>query len=524
MISVYSTLCTSFFYNQYVTVQRINISNYSDFEYFIRDNVAMLVLFGAISLTIMLNLFHNIEHWVYNTKKEIKTKVILGYTNKDILLEYYTIFIKIFIIAFLFNILPSYIILDFFKLPTFIPLMISLSLSLIIVSIVVSFMLYTLLKKYTKGKYFDFKFGKIASIILQITISSVLVSFSLILLNDRYNELSPYKYYASMENGWILQGESLSYDQTMKIDSDPETYLKGLDTKISDIYEKYEDSLIVNFESTLVHNDLGSIHILNSKGLSINNLSIDLFKPYINSEYQPILLDYSFKDKYKVGDIIPNEPINYVVAKVLNEDERFRIVAPNDFGDMKPINLNIALFENRYLQNYTSLRNFNFINYLYFDSVNIDEMESIKKSIDLPDLKYEVLSIKSLQDEFNTQKVTTITSYLFIGVTTMLFSILGLIYIIHMDVKARENEFSIYKVLGYKDTYIYRKYAIMTGSMFVSSYFISQIIAFQTGSLSTWVSITVAILLLVIYIVIVKISNQTIKSINTIEVIGGENV
>lgn len=524
LLSMYIIICTSFLYKQYLTVLKVNVSQYTDFIYFIKDNSVLIILFLLILFSILSNLFYITEYWVFTTKDELNIKRIIGYTYNEIVVSYYWQFISLFFIVFSIAAISCIPILHYFNLPILIPMAISCICLIVILSVLIVTMMSYCLSKYKKGAVFGFKYTKKIVIVFQFSISLLLVFVALTLFNDINQRISPYKNYIALDEAWILKASFDSVEEAIEADRNPEKYRGDILEKIEKIYSEYEYKIIVYYPSVANNSDIGRVVYLNEKSLEINNIDSSIFDPFLDSKEVPIILGHTFYGVYSIGDIIQSRTVDYVVAKVLSPGEILDLLGPNEFAENSSAQYNFALFDHRLISKELSLNNTNFLNTLFFFNISEEEINAINAYINEDTFTYAYESIKSVQEDYYLQKTIALSGYLAVGSINLLFSILGLICIVYVDINSKELEFSIYKLVGYTNKAIYSKYLMSILIVLLMSFVIAQFLAYVSLKFSAMITSIVALIVIVIFSAIAFISIFFINNIKAVEIIGGENV
>lgn len=524
LLSIYIIICTSFFFNQYLEVVQVNVSQYSDFVYFVKDNIVLIVLFLLVFFSILSNLYYISEYWIFTTKEELNIKRIVGYKYNEIVNNYYSQFISHFFIVFCIAILTCIPVLHYFDLPIIEPILISclglgLTLSLLIIS-----MISYCLSKYNKGSIFNFKYTKKVVIVFQFSISLMLIFISLILFSDINQEISPYRNYIDLNEAWILKAHFETVEESIEKDKNPENYRGDILKKIENLYSQYKDNILVYYVNIKYNDDIGRTIYLNKKTLEMNNIDTAIFTPFLNSKEVPIILSNSFHEKYSIGEIIKGNNVDYIVAKILEPGEILKILGPDSFVENSSEEYNFALFDNQFISSELYLSNSNFLNTIFFINISKDEISKINEYINENTFTYTYESIKGTQQEYYLQKNIALSGYLIVGSVNILFSILGLICIIYVDINSKEIEFSVLKVVGYTNKSIYSNYLLSISIIFLFSFTNALFLSFVSLKFSALITSIIAIIVLIIYIVVSIISIFFINNIKAVEIIGGENV
>lgn len=234
-LSLYIIVCSSFFYKQYLTVKEVNISKYSDFTYFIKDNLVLVILFSLVFFSILFNFIYISEYLVFTSREEIKIRRIIGYTYIEIIKAYYVRLISMLLVSVFLASLIAIPILYYFYLPIFFPIIISLVSIFLIFSILIICMVKYCLSKYKKGKVYEMTYVRKAIIILQFTISLMLIFISIILFVDVNSKISPYRNYVELDNAWMLKVNVETIEESIDIDMNPEEYHENIIPKIKKI-------------------------------------------------------------------------------------------------------------------------------------------------------------------------------------------------------------------------------------------------------------------------------------------------
>ncbi|UPU38910.1 hypothetical protein MX850_10115 [Erysipelothrix sp. Poltava] len=207
----------------------------------------------------------------------------------------------------------------------------------------------------------------------------------------------------------------------MKIEENPELYRGDILNKLATTYEKYHDHLIVFYLDSHSSNTLGNLIFLNETALKLNNINTESVKRYQHTDTIPIITSDS---RYTVGDQIQSEGLNYVIAEVV--EKPFTFLGPSDYTELSSKDYQIAYFDITNINQQLQLTNSNFIDELFFMNLSEDEVERIRDDLNEPTFKYQVSSIKSIQQGFYHQKMLMLASYLGVGMINMIFRLIWL--------------------------------------------------------------------------------------------------
>lgn len=524
LLSIYFIICASFFDKQYLTIVEINKTDFSDFQYFVRDNMFLIILFMIILFSILSNLIYIIEYWVFKTKQEIQIKKYVGFKKNEILREYYFAYMRSFFIIYIISAIISALVLSIWKLPILFPIMLSGIILCIIISIILLIMIQLSLRNLEKAKIGDFKLLKKFILIFQFSVSFLLIFVALNIFKDTNKEISPYRTYRNMEYSWTLSAN------TTESYSTEEEYKKYLTSrgniveKINKLYTEYSDNMLVYFPESFYNEEIGHITYANKKVFDINLIDTTCLEKVSYASQTPIILGNQFASKYSVGDIIKGARTDYIVAKVLKDNEKIEMVGPNDYGSISSKQSTFALFDEKTLKKVNTIDNSNFINVLYFNDINHETMKKINRYINGNGVEYSLISIKTTQEKYYHEKCVLVAGYFIVGITNLLFSVIGLIFILLLEIDIKALDYSIMKIVGYSSRKIHLNYMRSVAFIFLTSLMIACIISYLTldFSLST-LMIVLSIAILILFI-ISTLSLKSIKSINPVKEIGGENV
>ena len=121
--------------------------------------------------------------------------------------------------------------------------------------------------------------------------------------------------------------------------------------------------------------------------------------------------------------------------------------------------------------------------------------------------------------------MTLLSAYFTAGFINLMFSIMGLIFVVYVDINSREVEFSIMKVVGYSNKYISINYILSIINIMFTSFVIAFALAYASSlNFSLLVTIIVGLIVLAVLSIISLNSVNFIKEIKVVEIIGGENV
>lgn len=223
-----------------------------------------------------------------------------------------------------------------------------------------------------------------------------------------------------------------------------------------------------------------------------------------------------------MGDQIHSEGLNYVIAEVV--EKPFTFLGPSDYTELSSKDYQIAYFDISNINQHLQLTNSNFIDELFFMNLSEDEVEHIRNDLNEPTFKYQVSSIKSIQEGFYHQKMLMLASYLGVGMINMIFSLFGLICAVFVDIHYRSLDFALYQVVGYSKQYLIRSYL---KSIFCLI-FISTLIGIETMHITldlTWTVLGIGISILIVLVALLsQFITKRINAIQILNIIGGENV
>ena len=524
LLSTYFVICSSFFCNQYLTITMINKTDISNFEYFIRDNLFLILLFLIILFSVLSNLIYIIEYWIFKTKQEIKIKKYVGFKITEILKEYYVTYLFLFLVSYLTATFFSAIILNILKLPILFPIILSGLALLVIISIILLIKIRLSLSSLENGKIGAFKILKKMVLIFQFTVSFLLIFVALNIFKDTNKEISPYRTYRNMQYSWILLANGNSNYST---EDEYNKYLASrgdIVNKIDKLYKDYEDNILVYFQESFYNENIGDIVYANKNVFEINLVQTNYFKMLSNTSQTPIVLNSKFASKYSEGDIIKGTRTDYVVAKILKDNEKIEMVGPNDYGSLSSDQVVFALFDENTLKKVNTVDNTNFIDVLYFKDMNFEKIKKINISLNQNGLNYSLISIKETQENYYNKKFELVTGYLVIGITNLLFSMIGLICILLLEINIKALDYSIMKIVGYSASKIHLHYMLSVIFIFLTAIMIALVISYLTLDFSLSVFFIVLAIALLILLIIANLSLKSIKLINPVKEIGGENV
>ncbi|MEG0577999.1 MAG: FtsX-like permease family protein [Bacilli bacterium] len=521
---MYFVICSSFFYNQYLTIAIINKTDFSNFEYFVRDNSFLIILFLIILFSILSNLIYIMEYWVFKTKQEIKIKKYVGYKKTEVLKEYYFKYLLSFFISYIIATILSAVILNIWELPILFPIVLTGIVLLIVISIIVVIMIWFSLNSLEKGNIGDFKILKKIVLIFQFTVSFLLIFVALNIFQDTNKEISPYRTYRNMEYSWTLLADNNGYYST---EEEYNNYLASrgnIAEKINKVYSEFSDNMLVYFPESFYNENIGNIVYANKNIYEINLVDTDYFKTLSDTSQTPIILNHAYASKYSEGDIIKGTRTDYIVTKILKEHEKIEIVGPNDYDSLSSDQVAFALFDENTLKKVNSTDNTNFIDVLYFNDIKAEKMNEINTFLNENGVNYSLISIKATQEEYYNQKCGLVTGYLVVGITNLLFSVIGLIFILLLEINIKALDYSIMKIVGYSSKKIHLNYMLSVIFIFLTALVASLVISYLTLDFSLSILFIVLAIALMILIIIANLSLKSIKSIDPVKEIGGENV
>lgn len=524
LLSIYVVICSSFFYNQYLTIIEINQTNLSSFEYFVKDNLFLIVLFLIILFSILSNLLYIIEYWIVKTKQEIKIKKYVGFKKIEMLKEYYFKYMVSFLLIYALASILSAFILNLWKLPILFPIIFSGIILFVIISIILVTMIQLSLGNLEKGKIGSFKIVKKIVLIFQFTVSFLLIFVALTIFENTNKEISPYRTYMNMEYSWTLFANE--YDRYSTEDEYNEYVVRRGDIveKIDTLYTEYSNNMLVYFPESFYNEKIENIMYANKHIFEINLVDVEYLEKLSNASQTPIILGNQFASKHVEGDIIKGKRTDYIVAKILKENEKVEMVGPIDYDFLTSEQTAFALFDENTLEKINSVDNTNFIDILYFNDINLDEMKEINAFLNESGVNYSLNSIKTIQEENYNQKRVLITGYLVVGITNLLFSVIGFLFILLLEIKIKAVDYSIMKIVGYSSRKIHVSYMLSIILIFLTSIVVALAISYLTLDFSLPILCIVLAVAILILLVISSLSLKSIKSINPVKEIGGENV
>lgn len=520
LLSLYMIVCTSFFFNQYCDIAKNNVSNLSNLIYFIKDNLFLLVLFSIVFVSIVLNLFYVSEYWIFVSKEILEIKRIVGFTYSEILRSFTLDYMVQLVATFLFSSLLSVPFLNYFKLPIGMPIIIAGTIMILVMGLIINILFWRCLRAYRKNKSVGLNITKKVGLVFQFSTSLMLLFVSLILFEDLNRQVSPYKNYAQLDSAWSVSAKyPESLQETMKIEQNPVLYRGDILNKLATTYEKHHDHMIVFYLDSHSSNTLVNLIFLNETALKLNNINTESVKRYQNTDTIPIITSDS---QYNVGDQIHSEGLNYVIAEVV--EKPFTFLGPSDYTELSSKDYQIAYFDISNINQHLQLTNSNFIDELFFMNLSEDEVEHIRNDLNEPTFKYQVSSIKSIQEGFYHQKMLMLASYLGVGMINMIFSLFGLICAVFVDIHYRSLDFALYQVVGYSKQYLIRSYL---KSIFCLI-FLSTLIGIETMHITldlTWTVLGIGISILIVLVALLsQFITKRINAIQILNIIGGENV
>lgn len=522
-LMIYMIVCCSFFYKQFLTVKEVNVSTYSDLEYFVRDNFVLLVLLLVAFIIIVFNLFYIGEYYVFSSKEEIRVKRIVGYSYKEIVKDYYVKYIQNFSMTSILASTFSIVLLLLFQLPIVMPIVFSNIVSLLILSIVILWVLNHSIQNYKKGKIYDLKYIKKFILIVQFSFSIMLLSVSAILYLEVNASVSPYRNYMHLKNAWVIEADIETDAKAIDIDLHPEKYHTDVIQKLSDIYTTYKDHILVYFSNQKYNENLGNVVFVNDKVFEINDIDTSIFQQYQNSSYIPIVLGRQFVDVYKVGDVIENVNGDYVVSDILSDSKEMKILGPVSYGEVSSENTCFALFTAKEIEMNLYVGNQNFIHSLFIYDLSEQEVNTIKDMLSDDNLRYKVESITTIQHDYYVAKMIGISGYFLVGFLSFVFTLLGFICVIYTDMYSKEKMFATYKIVGYTNQEITSKYLLGIVVVLLAAYVNGVLLTYVTLDLYIVVSVFVLFIISLVFLWIWRIAYRMIQSMNVMEIIGGSN-
>ena len=524
LLSMYFVICSSFFYNQFLTITVINKTDYSNFEYLIRDNLFLIVLFLIILFSILSNLIYIIEYWIFKTKQEIKIKKYVGFKKTEIIKEYYFKYLLSFLISYIIAAIFSSVILNIWKLPVLFPIVLSGISLLAVISIILVIIIWLSLNSLEKENIGNFKILKKIVLIFQFSVSFLLIFVALNIFQDTNKEISPYKAYRNMDYSWVLLANGNSYYSTEAEYNDYLASRGDIVKKINKLYTEFSDNMLIYFSESFYNEDIGNVVYANKNVFEINLVNIDYFKTLSKTSQTPIILNHKFASKYSEGDIIKGTRTDYIVTKILKEDEKIEMVGPNDYDSLSSDQVAFALFNENTLKKVNLIDNTNFIDKLYFNDINFGKMKEINTFLNENGVNYSLSSIKTIQEEYYKEKCGLVTGYLVVGITNLLFSVIGLIFILLLEINIKALDYAIMKIVGYSSRKIHLYYMISVVFIFLTAITAALVISYVTLDFSLSILFIVLAIAVMILIIIANLSLKSIKSIDPVREIGGENV
>lgn len=280
---------------------------------------------------------------------------------------------------------------------------------------------------------------------------------------------------------------------------------------------------MVYYPYSMYHKDIGNVIHLNEKAFQLNNIDTSIFESYTDLESVPIILSNQFYGVYYEGDIIVDDKIDYIVAKVLKPNEVMKVLGPVGFAEQTSEVYSFALFDNKFIARDLRIGNNNFLHSIFFYNLDLNTIQEIREYITESNLKYSILSINEIQKEYFSQKMIAVSGYFLVGMISFLFSIIGFICAIYVDVLSKEVEYSVMKIVGYSNKEIILRYLIGILGVVLVSYICGLILSYLFLGFSIIVSAIVLMIVLVVSVLLSIISYRLIKSISSVEVIGGIN-
>lgn len=529
LLSLYVLISVSFFYSRYVSIVNENFNIESDLMFFIKDNYIVIGFFLLFLFIILMNLFYIVEYWIFREKESLFIKKIVGYHQRELTKEYYLSYMSLFIVVLMIAFITIIPALLYFKLPVVIPLILSLVFMLIVKSVFIIYLIkrYLIKNEYSNDRSFELK--KLAFITIQFSLSLLLIFVSLHLFTTINRQLSPYENYVKLENSWIIRMDTEAKPISFWIEAErePELYFGEIVEELKEIYTKYEDNVVVYSHSSYYTKDIGIVILMNERAMKLNNLNFD----FPETENVPVILGSRYLGQYKVGDIIPGNDIvdggkteDYVVMKVLTPSEDILILGPYAAVEDSTQDFSIALFKPENVSNYLTVRNADFINSVFLINLPESVIQGITDSLSTKDISFSYASIKEEQVSNHNGMLILLSTYFLIGSVNLLFSFIGLICVVYMDIQSKKVYFSILKLVGYTNKHIYFKYLSFLVFIFIPAYLIGLTLYVTTLGFTVLTASIVALIVLVLLIIVSLISISIIKKINSVAIIGGENV
>lgn len=351
----------------------------------------------------------------------------------------------------------------------------------------------------------------------------MLLSVSAILYLEVNASVSPYRNYMNLKNAWVIEADIETDDKAMDIDLHPEKYHTNIIQKLSNIYTTYKDHILVYFANQKYNNNLGNVVFVNDKVFDINNIDTSIFQQYQDSSYIPIVLGQQFAGVYKVGDVIENVNGDYVIAKILSDSYELKVLGPVSYREVSSENTCFALFTEKEVDSNLYIGNQNFIHSLFMYDLSEQEVNTMKDMLSNDNLQYKVESITTIQHDYYVAKMIGISGYFLVGFLSFVFTLLGFICVIYTDMYSKEKMFATYKIVGYTNHEITKKYLLGIIVVLLVAYLNGVLLTYVTLGFSFVVSVFVLFIILLIFLWIWRMAYRMIQSMDVMEIIGGSN-